>query len=115
LGPHDRDGIAAAGFWQQTGFRLTFVDPPRQLTLERVPIRWNHLIDKDAAQKQRGGMLESKKASNFFERHALGPVDIHLRANCRGRDHGWVAFVGFFVAGGDGPELVTIAKEVLGR
>jgi hypothetical protein len=25
-------------------------------------------------------------------------------------DHGGVAFVGFFVAGGDAPELVTIAE-----
>jgi hypothetical protein len=35
---------------------------------------------------------------------------------CREMDHGWVvASVGFFVAGGDAPELVTIAKEVFGR
>jgi hypothetical protein len=32
---------------------------------ERVPIKWNHLIDKDAAQNQ-SVMSEAKKASNFF-------------------------------------------------
>jgi ubiquinone biosynthesis protein Coq4 len=40
--------------------------------LDRVPFKWNHLIDKDAAQNRRGSksmswsMSESKMASNFF-------------------------------------------------
>jgi hypothetical protein len=36
--------------------------------LARVPIKWNHLIDKDAAQNRGvGSIAESKKASNFFK------------------------------------------------
>src|ERR1700730_11321265 len=35
FGAQDRDGIAAASFWQQTGFRRTFVDARRPLGLAR--------------------------------------------------------------------------------
>src|ERR1700730_1085193 len=36
--------------------------------LERVPIKWNHLIDKDAAQSQRVGHAGSENGEQYFVR-----------------------------------------------
>jgi hypothetical protein len=49
-------------------------------TQARVPIKWNHLIDKDAAQNQSVEKVGIEKVEQFFEGHALRPVDSHLRA-----------------------------------
>jgi hypothetical protein len=34
--------------------------------LERVPIKWNHLIDSDAAQNQTVGDVGSEKGEQLF-------------------------------------------------
>jgi hypothetical protein len=39
--------------------------------LERVPIKWSHLIDKDAAQSQRIGACPDRKSRATFSGHAL--------------------------------------------
>ncbi len=39
----------------KTSMSLAIYDKQLHLALERVPIKWNHLIDKDAAQNQRIG------------------------------------------------------------
>jgi hypothetical protein len=44
--------------------------------LERVPIKWNHLIDKDAAQIQRVGACPDRKSRATFSGHALVGVII---------------------------------------
>jgi hypothetical protein len=38
------------------------------LALERVPIKWNHVIDKDAAQNQRVGACRNRKSRATFLR-----------------------------------------------
>src|ERR1700738_4090866 len=43
--------------------------------LERVPIKWNHLIDKDAAQNQKVGACPNRKSRATFSGHALPPLD----------------------------------------
>src|ERR1700724_4416274 len=40
--------------------------------LDRVPIKWYHLIDKDAAQYQRVGACPDRKSRATFSGHALG-------------------------------------------
>ncbi len=37
-----------------------------RILLERVPIKWNHLIDKDAAQIQRVEHVGIEKVELFF-------------------------------------------------
>ncbi len=44
------------------------------LTLERVPIKWNHLIDKGAAQIQRVGACQNRKSRATFSGHVLASV-----------------------------------------
>jgi hypothetical protein len=42
--------------------------------LEHVPIKWNPLIDKDAAQIQRVGACPHRKSRTTFSGHALAPL-----------------------------------------
>ncbi|MGH6846046.1 MAG: carbamoyltransferase N-terminal domain-containing protein, partial [Methylocella sp.] len=44
---------------------------PGSSALERVPIKWNHLIDKDTAQIQRVGACQNRKSRATFAGHAL--------------------------------------------
>jgi hypothetical protein len=46
---------------------------PRRPSLERVPIKWNQLIDKDAAQNKKMEHVLIEKSNNFSE-HALDVV-----------------------------------------
>jgi len=39
--------------------------------LERVPIKWNHLSDRNAAQNQRGGVCQNRKSRAIFPEHTL--------------------------------------------
>ena len=39
--------------------------------LERVPIKWNHLSDRNAVQNQRGGVCQNRKSRAIFPEHAL--------------------------------------------
>jgi len=50
----------------------------RQSRPERVPITWNHVIDKDTAQFQRVGACPNRKSRATFSGHALN--DIVLKA-----------------------------------
>ncbi len=63
----DRNG--ARGIAQM--MRVNLFRPVHVKTLERVPVKWTHLIDKDAAQNQRTGACRNRKSRATFPGHAL--------------------------------------------
>ncbi|TPV99224.1 MAG: hypothetical protein USCAAHI_01333 [Beijerinckiaceae bacterium] len=44
-----------------------FSRPVHKSTLERFPITWNHVIERNRSNSKSWGMSLSKKSSNFFE------------------------------------------------
>jgi len=54
------------GGWPCPQPGLTASFPALRASLERVPIKWNPLIDKDAAQNQSVEHVRIEKSSNFF-------------------------------------------------
>src|ERR1700724_3016544 len=62
--------------------------------LDRVPIKWYHLIDKDAAQYQRVGACPDRKSRATFSGHALDSTchgvehELRVQADDHHRDQG---------------------------
>jgi carbamoyltransferase len=71
--PGDAGGAigAAIQVWHTLAGKGRVQPLPGSSALERVPIKWNHLIDKDAAQIQRVGACPYRKSRATFSGHAL--------------------------------------------